>query len=92
MNSIVTNEFDFIMEDEDTSTYIDDSDELINQAKDFIDKALKFSDRTYQGISVTDISELIFIGETDVMPWNHVSFTLDVNKLKDVNKDSEHWV
>lgn len=86
-NLSITDEFEFIMQDEieDTSTFEDDSNDLISIANKFIDNVSVYPDRTYQGISVQSIRDCLYIGETDIMPWKHVGFTIDVSKLKDVS-------
>ena len=86
-STTLSDEFEFLNENDDTSTYEEDSESLVNEAKSFINKSHKFSNVTYQGISVLSICESITLGNSSIMPWNHVKFTIDVNKLKDLNND-----
>lgn len=83
----VLDEFDFLVEEEqeDNSTFEDDSNNYIALARQFIDSIDKFPDRTYQGIPIKAYADAICIGESDIVPWEHVGFTIDVNKLKDLS-------
>lgn len=82
-------EFEFLIQEEkeDNLTFEDESNMYIEQANKFIDNISLYPGRTYQGIDLNAIKESIFIGKTDVMPWDHVSFTINVNSLKDINND-----
>jgi hypothetical protein len=87
MSSLI-DEFDFAMQDEEEveqTTYEEDSRRFIEEATKFITNAKKNTKITYQGIKSTDFINAISIGKSDIMPWEHVSFTLDVSKLKDVS-------
>lgn len=79
-------EFDFLVEEEveDNSTFEDDSNNYINLAKQFLDSIEAFPNRTYQGIPIKAYADSITIGESSIVPWEHVGFTIDVNKLKDL--------
>lgn len=83
----ILDEFEFLIEDEieDTSTFEDDSNNYINIAKQFLDTISAFPDRTYQGIPIKAYADSITIGESNIVPWEHVGFTIDVNKLKDLS-------
>lgn len=81
----ITDEFEFLMEEIEETTYEEDSNSLIEEANNFMEKTSLYPDRTYQGIAVTAIKESLFIKETDIMPWNHVGMTIDINKLKDIS-------
>lgn len=79
-------EFEFLVEEEveDTSTFEDDSNNYINLANQFLESIEAFPDRTYQGIPIKAYADSITIGESNIVPWEHVGFTIDVNKLKDL--------
>lgn len=83
----VMDEFEFIAEEivEDNSTFEDDSNELVVKAENFIDSASKYPDKTYQGIPIKQYIQCISIGETEIVSWNHVKWTMNVNKLKDLD-------
>lgn len=83
----ILDEFDFLVEEEqqDNSTFEDDSNNYIALAKQFMDSIDKFPDRTYQGIPIKAYADSIYIGESDIVPWEHVGFTIDVNRLKDLS-------
>ena len=78
-------EFDFIMEKE--TTFEEDSMEFVNKAKEFISNATVDKEATYQGISLSDIADCIKIGKTYTMPWEHVTFVIDIGKLKYISGD-----
>lgn len=83
----VLDEFGFLVEEEieDNSTFEDDSNNYIALAKQFIDSIGNFPDRTYQGIPIQAYADSIHIGKSDIVPWEHVKFTLNVNNLKDLS-------
>ena len=83
---VITEEFDFLIDNtEDNSTFIDDSNEMIKRAQEFIEQASKYPNRTKQGIQLSNIVDCITIGKSDIYNEEHVIFTLNVNKLKDVS-------
>lgn len=83
---VITEEFDFLIDNtEDNSTFIDDSNEMIKRAQEFIEQARKYPNRTKQGIQLSNIVDCITIGKSDIYNEEHVIFTLNVNKLKDVS-------
>lgn len=83
---ILLDEFDFLIEEEKETTFEEDSTFLVNEAKTFISKSEQMPDRTYQGIPVKGICDCISIGKTDIMPWEHVTFTLDFEKIRCIGK------
>lgn len=85
----ILDEFEFILaeEPEDTTTFIDDSNEFIAEAHAFIKKMQSNTKSTYQGIKGQNIVECISIGKTDIMPWDHVTFTLDIIKLRNIGNN-----
>ena len=82
-------EFEFLIEEEieDTSTFEDDSNNYIDLANQFLESIKTFPDRTYQGIPIKAYADSITIGESNIVPWEHVGFTIDVNKLKDLSNN-----
>lgn len=84
MNNIdLLKEFEFLLDDEVDTTYEEDSDALIKDAYKFLND----TKNTYQGIEIKNIKELISIGKTQSIPWNHVVFTIDVSRLKPISGD-----
>ena len=83
----VLNEFDFLIEEdvEDNSTFEDDSNKYIEIANKYMESSKLFPDRTYQGIPMSAYINSIYIGESNIVPWNHVGFTMNVNDLKDLS-------
>ena len=80
----VLDEFDFLL---DKSTFIDDTNNLIDKANKFIDNANKNPDCTFQGIKLIDIAACISIDKSDIYNETHVIFTINLNKLKDINNE-----
>lgn len=82
----ILDEFEnMVVEEEDNSTFQDDSLKFVEEAQRFKDNLGTI--KTYQGIPSEYIIDNIKIGETEIMPWKHVSFVLDVNKLQDIGLD-----
>lgn len=83
---VVSDEFNFLIADEIEceTTFEDDSKEYVEQANRFLEQAKQYADRTIQGIPASSIAECISICKTDIMPWEHTVFTIDVNKLKNI--------
>lgn len=78
---IIMDEFkDLIVETEDESLEAA-SLRLITERKNEI----RLNKSTYNGISLDKVNSLITDTETAVMPWKHLTFTLDVSKLTDVS-------
>lgn len=67
------------------TTYEEDSAKLIEDAKRFIHNSALHPKCTYQGISVNNICNCIGIGRTELVTWEHVSFTIDLEFIKDIN-------
>lgn len=90
----IADEFDFLIEEEVESnkserktTFEDDSNACVVAAKQFLDNAKASGNRTYQGIPMGAYVDSITLGESDIVPWNHVKFTLDVAKLKNLGNN-----
>lgn len=82
----ILDEFNGLLEEqvEDNSTFEDDSLILVNRANMFLDKLYKSQETSYFGIDKHSYIDCISIGKTERMPWEHVKFTIDVSKLKDL--------
>lgn len=79
---VLSDEFEHFLDTTDYSkTYIDESNELIEKAETFI----KTSDSTNQGIEMKKIKKSLSFEETNLMPWKHVSITIDVSRLKPIS-------
>lgn len=84
----VLDEFEFLLEEEPVeTTHLEDSQILVEQAKRFLDKCNSNPEETYQGIRLSDFAKCISIGISAIIPWEHVTFTLNVNWLKDIAND-----
>lgn len=83
----IVDEFEFLEPEEKETSIEEDSKRLVNYARYFIEKSNKFPNESVQGISVTNISKGITICESNIMPWEHVKFTLNVDELRDLNRD-----
>lgn len=70
-------EFEFIIGDESETEYNHDSHKCVNRAIKFLENKA-----SYQGIDKDKFKDLICIGESDTIPWNHVKLTLSVDKLR----------
>jgi hypothetical protein len=84
----IEDEFEFLEQEEievPQTSFVDDSNAMIAEAKEFMRKTKLYPDRTYQGIPVTSISNSLTVGKSDIMTWNHVKFTINVNNLKDIS-------
>lgn len=81
MDSLI-DEFDFLVSEEVEKTYLEESQEYIERAKEFIKN---IHSKTYQGIKSENIISCIKIGQTATMPWEHVSMILDVSKLRTID-------
>lgn len=80
MGSIVDEFKDLIVETEEESLEAT-SLRLITERKN----ETRLNNSTYNGISLDKINDLITDTETAMMPWKHLTFTLDVSKLADVS-------
>lgn len=88
----ILEEFSFLVEDEtdkteNNSNFENDSSNYIYLARRFLDTVKTFPEKTYQGIYVKSYADCISIGKSNIVPWEHVSFTIDVNKLKDLSNN-----
>lgn len=77
----ILDEFEFILGEEADTEYTHDSNNLISQAKLFIENN---SISSYQGINKENISKLISLSESDIIPWEHVKLTISVEKLRPI--------
>lgn len=88
MSSII-DEFEFIIGDEndaeDSTTFEENSTLLAEKASNFIENANKNPDTTYQGIKISQYLSGLDICESEIVPWKHVKFTINVNDLKDLS-------
>lgn len=86
---ILIDEFSDMLENEveavvDKTVYLNDSIDCINKAKNFL-----FLNKggTYSGILIDNFSNMLSYNKTEIINWEHVTFTLDVKEMRDV---SEH--
>jgi len=81
----IVNEFEFLESKEKETSIEEESQKLVDYAKQFIDKSNQFPNKSFQGIPVANICKCIDICESSIMPWNHIRFTIDVESLKDLS-------
>lgn len=81
----ITEEFSFLMGDEDTTTFEEDSQAYIEEAIRYKSRVSENINRTVQGIKFVSLCQCISIEKTEIMPWEHTVFTLDVNVLKNID-------
>lgn len=81
MSGSILDEFEFIIGEEDDTDYTHDSNNLISQAKLFMNNNSIYS---YQGINKENISKLISLSESDIIPWEHVKLTISIEKLRPI--------
>lgn len=85
----LVDEFDFLIDhSEDNTTFVDDSNKLINSANIFLEKANKYPDETYQGIKLSDIASCITIDKSEIYSEKHVIFTINTHILRDTNNEN----
>lgn len=74
-------EFDFLLHDSSNDTsFQEDSASYIEMANKFLSNK-----NTYQGLQMQSYIDCISIGHSDIMPWEHVKFTINSMKLKDIS-------
>lgn len=81
----ITSEFEFLESHDKEISIEEESKKLIEYAKQFQENGAKRLNKTFQGLTFSSICKGIDICESNVMPWEHVKFTLNVNELKDIN-------
>lgn len=69
--------------EEITDSYILDSKNNIKQAQEMLQ--IQGINNTYAGIDKSNWKKLLSFEKTETIPWEHVTMTLDVSCLKDIN-------